>query len=162
MPVQWKINFCKWRSSIHLFIILMVPSQVQRLDHLVFNWVLYSTWLPALTKNKLCLFLENCGLDFKAPLKRHDIQHDGRQHNGTQHIELSSVILVVAIRISQQPVSAARWQQVSKFYNFYLVKNHKTASNSTTTFSREKISTDWDSFDHKKIFDACLTKLKKR
>ncbi len=33
------------------------------------------------------------------------------------------------------------------FCNFYLVKNHKTATNSTTTKAREKISTDLESLE---------------
>jgi len=33
------------------------------------------------------------------------------------------------------------------FCNFYLVKNHKIADNSTTTKVREKISTDLDSLE---------------
>jgi hypothetical protein len=33
------------------------------------------------------------------------------------------------------------------FCNFYLVKNHKIANNSTTTKAREKISTDLESLE---------------
>jgi hypothetical protein len=33
------------------------------------------------------------------------------------------------------------------FYNFYLVKNHKIAKNSTTTKAREKISTFLESLE---------------
>jgi hypothetical protein len=33
------------------------------------------------------------------------------------------------------------------FGNFYLVKNHKIAKNSTTTKAREKISTDLESLE---------------
>jgi len=46
------------------------------------------------------------------------------------------------------------------FWNFHLVKNHKIANNSATTKAREKISTDLESFELKKFFDACLTKIK--
>ncbi len=45
------------------------------------------------------------------------------------------------------------------FSNFYLVKNHKIANNSTTTKAREKISTDLESLEFEKFFDACFTKL---
>jgi hypothetical protein len=43
------------------------------------------------------------------------------------------------------------------FCNFYLAKSHKIANNSATTEAREKISTDLDSLELKKI-DVCLTK----
>jgi len=46
------------------------------------------------------------------------------------------------------------------FCNFYLVKNHKIAKNSTTTKAREKNSTDMESLEFKTFFDACLTKFK--
>jgi hypothetical protein len=45
------------------------------------------------------------------------------------------------------------------FCNFYLVKNHKIANNSTTTKAREKIRTDLESFELN-FFDVCLTKFK--
>ena len=44
------------------------------------------------------------------------------------------------------------------FCNFYLVKNHEIAKNSTATKTREKISTDLESLEFKNFFDACLTK----
>jgi hypothetical protein len=40
------------------------------------------------------------------------------------------------------------------------VKNHKIANNSTATKAREKFSTDLESLEFKKKFDACLTKFK--
>jgi hypothetical protein len=43
------------------------------------------------------------------------------------------------------------------FCNFYAVKNHKIAKNSTTTNAREKISTDLESLE---FFHVCLTKFK--
>jgi hypothetical protein len=43
------------------------------------------------------------------------------------------------------------------FCNFYLVKNHRIADNSTTTKAREKIRTDLESLE---FFDVCLTKFK--
>ena len=46
------------------------------------------------------------------------------------------------------------------FCNFYLVKNHNNAKNSTTTKAREKISTDLESLEFEKNFDVCLTKFK--
>ncbi len=46
------------------------------------------------------------------------------------------------------------------FCNFYLVKNGKIAKNSTITKAREKISSDLESLEFLKHFDACLTKLK--
>jgi len=46
------------------------------------------------------------------------------------------------------------------FCNFYLVKNHKIAKNSTTTKAREKISTDLESLEFEKFFDVGLTKFK--
>ncbi len=49
-------------------------------------------------------------------------------------------------RENQQSVSAIRWQHGSHMLcNFYLVKNHKIAKNSTTTKAREKISIDLES-----------------
>jgi hypothetical protein len=47
------------------------------------------------------------------------------------------------------------------FCNFYLVKNHKISKNSTTAKAREKISTDLESLEFYKFFDACFTKFKK-
>jgi hypothetical protein len=41
------------------------------------------------------------------------------------------------------------------FCNSYLVKSHKTASNTATTKAREKICTDLESLE---FFDVCLTK----
>jgi hypothetical protein len=46
------------------------------------------------------------------------------------------------------------------FCNFYLVKNHKIAKNSTTTKAREKISTDLESLEFENFFDVGLTKFK--
>jgi hypothetical protein len=46
------------------------------------------------------------------------------------------------------------------FCNFYLVKNYKTAKNSTTTKARGKLSTDLESLEFYNNFDACLTKFK--
>jgi hypothetical protein len=53
------------------------------------------------------------------------------------------------MRANHQPVSATRGQHVlaDMFCNFYLVKNHKIAKNSTTTKAREKISTDLESLE---------------
>jgi len=62
------------------------------------------------------------------------------------------------IKISLLPVSATSWQHCSQmFCNFYAVKNHKIAKNSTTTNAREKISTDLESSE---FFCVCLTKFK--
>jgi hypothetical protein len=44
------------------------------------------------------------------------------------------------------------------FHNFYLVKNHKIANNSSTTEARAKLSTDLESFEFQKFFEVCLTK----
>ncbi len=44
------------------------------------------------------------------------------------------------------------------FWNSYLVKSHKTASNSATTKAREKICIDLESFE---FFDECVTKFEK-
>ncbi len=63
-----------------------------------------------------------------------------------------------------QDKSAARFcHQVATwvpdmFSNFYLVKSHKIANNSATTEAKEKISTDFESLEFQKYFDACLTK----
>jgi len=46
------------------------------------------------------------------------------------------------------------------FYNFYFVKNHKSANNSTNTKAREKINTGLESLEFKKNFDAYLTKFR--
>ncbi len=46
------------------------------------------------------------------------------------------------------------------FCDFYLVKIHKIAKNSTTTKAREKISTDLESLEFQKYFDVCLMKFK--
>jgi hypothetical protein len=46
------------------------------------------------------------------------------------------------------------------FRNFYLVTNHKIANNSVTVEAIEKISTDLESLEFYKNFDARLTKLK--
>jgi len=43
------------------------------------------------------------------------------------------------------------------FCNFYLVKNHRIANNSTTTKAREKIRRGLESLE---FFDVCLTKFK--
>jgi hypothetical protein len=40
------------------------------------------------------------------------------------------------------------------FWDFYSVKNHKIANNSTTTKAREKISADLESSKLKKYFDV--------
>jgi hypothetical protein len=48
------------------------------------------------------------------------------------------------------------------FLNFYLVKNHKIANNSTTTKARKKLSTDLESLESQKCFDVCLTIIKNR
>ncbi len=42
--------------------------------------------------------------------------------------------------------------------NFYIVKSSKLANNSDTTEAREKLSTDLESLEFEKCFDACLTK----
>ncbi len=44
------------------------------------------------------------------------------------------------------------------FCNFYLVKNYKIDNNSVTTEARENLSTDLESLEFEKVFDACLTK----
>jgi hypothetical protein len=43
------------------------------------------------------------------------------------------------------------------FCNFYLMKNHKIAKNSTATKAREKTSTDLKSLE---FFGVCLTKFR--
>ncbi len=40
------------------------------------------------------------------------------------------------------------------------MKNHKSAKNATSNKANEKISVDFDSFEFKKLFYECLTKLK--
>jgi len=62
----------------------------------------------------------------------------------------------------QLPAPVARWKHGSQIClcNFYLVKNHKIAQNSTTTKAREKTSTDLESLEFYKFFDVCLTKFK--
>jgi hypothetical protein len=57
---------------------------------------------------------------------------------------LKSLRICLESRINGLPVSATRWWQESgvKLHNFYLAKNQKIASNSTTTEVREKICTD--------------------
>jgi hypothetical protein len=44
--------------------------------------------------------------------------------------------------------------------NFYAVKNHKIALNSTTNKAGEKISTDLETLEFQKFFDSRLTKFK--
>jgi hypothetical protein len=46
------------------------------------------------------------------------------------------------------------------FWHFYLVKYHKFANNSTTAKAEEKISSDLEYLEIKKIFDVCWTKFK--
>jgi len=46
------------------------------------------------------------------------------------------------------------------FCNFYLVKNHKFAKNSTTIKAGEKIGTGLESLEFYNNFDICLTKFK--
>jgi hypothetical protein len=46
------------------------------------------------------------------------------------------------------------------FCNFYSVKNHTIAKNSTTTKAREKISTVLESLEFYNFLDVCLTKFK--
>jgi hypothetical protein len=46
------------------------------------------------------------------------------------------------------------------FCNFYKVKYHEIARNSTTTEAREKNSTEFESSEFKKKIDACLAKFK--
>jgi hypothetical protein len=46
------------------------------------------------------------------------------------------------------------------FCNFYLVKNHQIANNSTTTKASKKISADLESLEFYKFFDVHLTKFK--
>ncbi len=48
------------------------------------------------------------------------------------------------------------------YCNFYLVKNHKIAENSTTTKAREKISADLETLQFQKFFAVCLTKFKNK
>ncbi len=66
------------------------------------------------------------------------------------------------MRGNQLPVSAAGWQHGSQicYATFYRVKNHKIAKNSIAAKVREK-RTDLKSFEFQKVFDVCLTKLKK-
>jgi hypothetical protein len=44
------------------------------------------------------------------------------------------------------------------FFNFYFVKNHKSANNSATIEAREKISTYLESLEFLKFLDVFLTK----
>jgi len=55
----------------------------------------------------------------------------------------------LAMRGYKLSVSAARPGTLvpDMFYNFYLVKNHKVANNSTNTKAREKISTFLESLE---------------
>ncbi len=46
------------------------------------------------------------------------------------------------------------------FCNFYLVKNHKIANNSTTTEAREKVRKDLESLEFYKFADVGFTKFK--
>jgi hypothetical protein len=55
--------------------------------------------------------------------------------------------------MKQEPYS-----QRIMFCNFYLVKNHKIANNSTTTKAREETKADLESLEFFKLFNACLTK----
>jgi hypothetical protein len=48
-------------------------------------------------------------------------------------------------------------QVLDMFRNFYLVKNHKNAKNSTTSDVREKISADLESLEFQTFFDVGLT-----
>jgi hypothetical protein len=65
------------------------------------------------------------------------------------------------LRANQLPVFATRWQLVPSYVcNFYFGKTQKIAKNFTTTKAREKISTDLESLEFKKNFDACLTNFK--
>ncbi len=50
----------------------------------------------------------------------------------------------------------AAWALIM-FCNLYLVKNHKTADNTTTTKATEKLSTDLESLDFLKTFDVRQT-----
>ncbi len=65
--------------------------------------------------------------------------------------------------ISNEGKSAASFcRQVAEWFtdmfcNFYLVKNHKIAKNSTTTKAREKLSKVLESLE---FFDVSLTKFK--
>ncbi len=44
------------------------------------------------------------------------------------------------------------------FCNFYLVKSHKIANNSSTTEAGEKIIVDLESVEFSKFLNMCLTK----
>ncbi len=46
------------------------------------------------------------------------------------------------------------------FCNFYSVKNHEMAKNSTTTKAGEKMSTNLEFLEFQKSFGVCLTKFK--
>ncbi len=53
----------------------------------------------------------------------------------------------------------AAWDS-DMFCNFYLVKNHKIANNSTTSKAGEKISTYLESLEFHKFSDVCFTEFK--
>ncbi len=56
--------------------------------------------------------------------------------------DISSQFLLPGGSIGPRYVSKLLFSEKSqKFWNFYLVKNHKIANNSATTEAREKIST---------------------
>jgi hypothetical protein len=67
-------------------------------------------------------------------------------------------VSVITIRINQVPVSATRWQHGSQtcFATFIIMKNDKINNNSKTPEAREKIKTDLESLELKKI-DGRLT-----
>jgi hypothetical protein len=44
------------------------------------------------------------------------------------------------------------------FCNFYLVKSYKMSNNWANIEAREKMSTDLESLEFYKFYDACLTK----
>ncbi len=70
------------------------------------------------------------------------------------------------VRVGNEGEKAASfYHQLAAFFpymfsNFYSVKNHKIANNSTTTKAIEKISTDFESLELWIFFDVFLTKFK--
>jgi len=78
-----------------------------------------------------------------------------------------SRILKISLNTRQpnQDKSAAKlWRQLAAwvpdmFWNFYLLKIHNIADNSATTKAREKLSTELESLEFKKILDVCLIKI---
>ncbi len=74
---------------------------------------------------------------------------------------IASVKLVISFKwgeISWQFLPSGGSIGTDMFCNFYFVKIHKIANNSSTTEAKEKISTYLESLEFQKFFQACLYK----